>query len=92
MTPLKFADQGSGLSGTKVSPSQLLHNMLEIKHILIDIYRELPNSTNKFRGVIVNNLEATNHHKTWGRKPRSVGVICKNNYEEWDVEWNENRQ
>ncbi|GFT91210.1 hypothetical protein TNCV_4044441 [Trichonephila clavipes] len=51
--------------------------------------RVLPNSTGKYRGVIVGNMGPTNQHKTWGRKLSLVGVIHKNSYEECDVEWKE---
>ncbi|GFW84210.1 hypothetical protein TNCV_4878731 [Trichonephila clavipes] len=44
-------------------------------------YKVLPNSTGKFRGVIVGSIGTTNQHRTWGCEPRSVGVIFKNNYE-----------
>ncbi|GFW08631.1 hypothetical protein TNCV_2776521 [Trichonephila clavipes] len=54
--------------------------------------RMLPNSTNKFIEVIVGSMETTNDHGTWGRKPRLVGVICKNRYEDCDIEWNKNGQ
>ncbi|GFV42505.1 piggyBac transposable element-derived protein 4 [Trichonephila clavipes] len=32
--------------------------------------RVLPNSRNKFKRVISGSMETTNHHRTWGRKPR----------------------
>ncbi|GFW84005.1 hypothetical protein TNCV_1661741 [Trichonephila clavipes] len=41
-------------------------------------YRVLPNSTDKFRGMIIASMEPTNHHRTWGRKPRLVG-------EKWEI-------
>ncbi|GFV80742.1 hypothetical protein TNCV_4619031 [Trichonephila clavipes] len=34
----------------------------------------------------------TSHYRTWGHKPRLVGVIGKNIYEGSDVEWNEKKQ
>lgn len=37
------------------------------------IYRVLPNSTDKFRGVLVGIKSMKNYHKTWGHKPCLVG-------------------
>ncbi|GFW56308.1 hypothetical protein TNCV_1878281 [Trichonephila clavipes] len=52
----------------------------------------LSNSTDTFRGVTVGSTGMTNHRRTWGSKPRLVGIIRKNNYEGCDVEWNEKGQ
>ncbi|GFW55235.1 hypothetical protein TNCV_116211 [Trichonephila clavipes] len=37
------------------------------------LYRVLPNSTNKFRGMIVGSMGTANQHRTLGRKPPLVG-------------------
>ncbi|GFS57340.1 uncharacterized protein TNCV_492051 [Trichonephila clavipes] len=34
-------------------------------------------------------MGTTNHHRPWGLKSRLVRVICKNGYNECNVEWNE---
>ncbi|GFW11495.1 hypothetical protein TNCV_3810141 [Trichonephila clavipes] len=46
----------------------------------------LPNSTGKFRTMIVGSLWTTNHNRTWGCKPHPVGLIRKTGYERCDVE------
>ncbi|GFY24269.1 hypothetical protein TNCV_1013181 [Trichonephila clavipes] len=55
-------------------------------------YRVLPNSTDKFKEMIVDSVETTNDHRTWSLKQRLVEVIRKNCYEVCDVEWNEKVQ
>ncbi|GFU54452.1 hypothetical protein TNCV_2980461 [Trichonephila clavipes] len=52
------------------------------------IYRVLLNSTDKFKGVTVGSMGTANHHRTWGRKSRLVGIIRKNGYEWYDAKWN----
>ncbi|GFX89875.1 hypothetical protein TNCV_1535221 [Trichonephila clavipes] len=39
--------------------------------------------------MIESSMGMTNHHKTWDRKSRLLGVIRKGSYEGCDVDWNE---
>ncbi|GFX68357.1 hypothetical protein TNCV_2817311 [Trichonephila clavipes] len=46
-----------------------------------ELFGVLPNSTDKFRGVIEASMGTTNHHRTWSRKQRLAGVILISSYE-----------
>ncbi|GFX14245.1 uncharacterized protein TNCV_1767391 [Trichonephila clavipes] len=37
------------------------------------MYKVLPNSSDKFRKVILGRMGTANHHRTWGHKPSLVG-------------------
>ncbi|GFT68585.1 hypothetical protein TNCV_1841821 [Trichonephila clavipes] len=52
----------------------------------------LPDSTDKFRGVIVVCIGMTNQHRTWGQEPCLSEVISKNSYGGCDFDWNEKGQ
>ncbi|GFW08188.1 hypothetical protein TNCV_956191 [Trichonephila clavipes] len=41
------------------------------------LYRVLPNSTDKYRGVIVGSMGTTNYRRTWGRKPDFVKILSQ---------------
>ncbi|GFU43251.1 hypothetical protein TNCV_1567001 [Trichonephila clavipes] len=56
------------------------------------IHMMLPNSTDKFIGVILVRMRTTNNRRTWGRKSPLVGAIRKNSYEGYTVDWNEKWQ
>ncbi|GFU72327.1 hypothetical protein TNCV_4715381 [Trichonephila clavipes] len=50
------------------------------------MYRVLPNSTDKFREMIVSSMEKTNHNETWGRKLCFIGKTRDNSSRRQDVE------
>ncbi|GFU58701.1 hypothetical protein TNCV_932471 [Trichonephila clavipes] len=59
---------------------------LQTKYVFFSIYMMLPNSTVKFRGVIVGSMGTTNYHSTRGRQPRLVGEKHKNSNHREDDE------